>query len=191
LEAGQKHTFEVRAVDTQGNKDPTPDTFTWTVLTPKQAIQKLVDTIDSIHLSKGTTASLEAPLNAAIRQLNRNNDVAACNTLNAFLDQVSQKEIDGQLTAKQAADLRQQATAIQDELGCSSSSSSSSAASLPSPSSPTQSQQRQQQLSPDSNLSTDHKFKSTKHVVSIALISTSNDQIEAKLDSLGLKFHNH
>jgi hypothetical protein len=69
---------------------------------------------------------LEAPLDAAIRQLNRNNDVAACNLLNAFLDQVDQRETNGQLTPQQAADLRQQATAIQDELGCSSSSSSSS-----------------------------------------------------------------
>lgn len=34
LEAGKKHTFEVRAVDTHGNKDPNPARFTWTVLTP-------------------------------------------------------------------------------------------------------------------------------------------------------------
>jgi hypothetical protein len=71
-------------------------------------------------------SSLEAPLNAAIRQLNRNNHVAACNTLNAFLNQVDQKEINGQLTQQRAADLRQQATSIQDALGCSSSSSSPS-----------------------------------------------------------------
>jgi pyruvate/2-oxoglutarate dehydrogenase complex dihydrolipoamide acyltransferase (E2) component len=73
-----------------------------------------------MHLSHGTTTSLEAPLNTAQSQLNRNNYVAACNTLNAFLNQVKAKENNGQLTSQQAADLRQQATAIESSLGCSS-----------------------------------------------------------------------
>jgi len=37
------HTFEVRAVDTAGNKDPSPATLTWKVVTPKQALQKLIN----------------------------------------------------------------------------------------------------------------------------------------------------
>jgi YVTN family beta-propeller protein len=123
LAAGQQHSFEVKAVDRAGNKDPNPATFTWTILTPQQAVQKLTNTIDSMHLSKGITTSLEAPLNAATRQLNRNNDIAACSSLNAFLNHVNQKETKGQLTSQQATDLRQQATAIQDILGCSSPSS--------------------------------------------------------------------
>jgi hypothetical protein len=53
LLAGQQHTFEVRAVDTQGNVDPTPASFTWTILTPTQAIQKLINTINSFHLPRG------------------------------------------------------------------------------------------------------------------------------------------
>ena len=36
LAVGQ-HTFKVRAVDTQGNVDTTPASFTWTILTPTQA----------------------------------------------------------------------------------------------------------------------------------------------------------
>ena len=64
LESGQQHTIKVRAVDIENNKDPTPDTFTWTILTPEQATQNLINTIDSMHLSMGTTTSLEAPLNA-------------------------------------------------------------------------------------------------------------------------------
>ncbi len=36
LATGQ-HTFAVRAVDTQGNVDPTPATFSWTIITPNQA----------------------------------------------------------------------------------------------------------------------------------------------------------
>jgi YVTN family beta-propeller protein len=113
--------------------------------TPQQAIQNLIDIIDSI--SKGITTSLESTLNAVIRQLNHNNDEAACNQLNAFLNKVDTRENNGRLTPQQAADLRQQATAIQDALGCSSSSPSS----LLPPSSSLQSQRHQQQ-SPDTNL---------------------------------------
>jgi hypothetical protein len=59
------HTFEVGAVDTQGNMDPNPAAFSWTVLTPTQATQKLIGTIDSMDLPAGTTIGLETPLNAA------------------------------------------------------------------------------------------------------------------------------
>ena len=68
-----------------------------TNLTPTQAIQKLINTIDSFDLSKGITTSLEAPLNA-IAQLNRNHHIPACNQLNAFLNQVNAKQTSGQLT---------------------------------------------------------------------------------------------
>ena len=133
LTAGQ-HTFAVRAVDTQGIKDPNPATFSWTVLTPTQATQKLIGTIDSMHLPTGTTTSLEATLNAAINQLNRNNHIPVCNQLNAFLNQVNAKQTNGQLTPQQAADLRQQAIAIQRAIGCSNiGSSSSSLLPLPMP----------------------------------------------------------
>jgi YVTN family beta-propeller protein len=67
LVAGQQHTFEVTAVDTLGNKDPTPATFTWTIITPQQAVQNIINTIEYMHLPRGTTTSLEAPLNTALR----------------------------------------------------------------------------------------------------------------------------
>jgi hypothetical protein len=126
LSAGQQHTFAVSAVDTQGIKDPTPVTFSWTVLTPTQAIQKLINTIDSFNLPTGTTTSLEAPLNAAITQLGHNNNAAACTQLNNFLNQVSTKQTNRELTSQQAADLRQQTAAIQSAIGCSKTASSSS-----------------------------------------------------------------
>jgi len=90
-----------------------------TTLTPTQGIQNLINTIDSFHLPKGVTTSLEAPLNAALAQLNRNHDTPACNQLNAFLNQVNTKQTNGQLTPQQAADLSQQAKAIQQAIGCS------------------------------------------------------------------------
>ncbi|MGB6531379.1 MAG: hypothetical protein WBF33_25000 [Candidatus Nitrosopolaris sp.] len=90
-----------------------------TVLTPTQGIQQLINTIDNFHLPKGVTTSLEAPLNAALAQLNLNHDTPACNQLNAFLNQVNAKQNNGQLTPQQAADLSQQAKAIQHVIGCS------------------------------------------------------------------------
>ena len=62
---------------------------------------------------------MEAPLNAALAQLNHNNDTPACNQLNAFLNQVNAKQNSGQLTSQQAAELTQQAKAIQQAIGCS------------------------------------------------------------------------
>ena len=93
--------LEVRAVDTLGNKDPTPATFTWTIITPQQAVQNIINTIEHMHLPRGTTTSLEAPLNTALSQLNRNSDGAACNTLNAFLHHVNADEANGRLTSHQ------------------------------------------------------------------------------------------
>jgi hypothetical protein len=115
------------------NKDPFPATFRWTVLTPTQATQKLIGTIDSMQLPTGTTTGLEAPLNAAMAQLSRNHQTLACNQLNAFLNQLSAKQTSGQLTSQQAADLRQQATAIQSVIGCSNIGMAASPSGLPPP----------------------------------------------------------
>jgi hypothetical protein len=52
----------------------------------------------------------EAPLNVAITQLSHNNNVAACNQVNA-------KQNSRQLTSQQAADLSQQAKAIRHTIG--------------------------------------------------------------------------
>jgi hypothetical protein len=89
-------------------------------LTPVQGTQKLIGTINSMPIPTGTKTSLNAPLKNAIPLLtdnNPNNDKAVCNTLGAFLNQVNAKERLF-LTPQQAADLRQQATSIQDTLGC-------------------------------------------------------------------------
>jgi YVTN family beta-propeller protein len=154
LEARQKHTFEVRAVDTQGNKDPSPATLTWTILTPKQAIQKLINTIENMHLGKSTKISLEIPLIMTTRLLNGNIDKAACNTLSAFKHQVNANEASGRLTSQQSADLRQQATAIQAALGCHSASSSSSSLSLSRSTPPSVQPQQHQRQSPYTDLMT-------------------------------------
>jgi hypothetical protein len=71
-----------------------------------------------LEVLKGAEQELEAPLNAALTQLNRNHDTPPCNQLNAFLNQVNAKETSGQLTTLQGTDLTQQAVSIQRAIGC-------------------------------------------------------------------------
>ncbi len=139
LAADREHVFQVRAIDTQGNTDVKPSVFIWTVLTSEQAIQKLIETIDEMGLSKGTTTSLQAPLNAAVKHLENNKQAQACGPLGAFLDQVNEKESNGQLTSQQAAELRLQGAAIQKEIGCTSSTSTTSSSSSEESNSPIES----------------------------------------------------
>ncbi|MBI4662446.1 MAG: SBBP repeat-containing protein [Verrucomicrobia bacterium] len=115
------HTFEVRAVDSAGNADPTPATLTWTVLTAGQAAQNLATFIDNLGLVRSIRTSLGATLQQATSLLtdaNSKNDVSACGKLGAFLNEVDSMERRGQLTADQAAQLRGQAAAIRGSLGC-------------------------------------------------------------------------
>ena len=110
------HTFRVRAIE-----DPTPATFTWKTLTPSQGIQKLIATINNLDTSVGAKTSLNVRLKNAIELLidnNPENDEAVCGSLDAFLAQVNSKEANKQLTLSQAANLRQQAIAIKNILGC-------------------------------------------------------------------------
>jgi hypothetical protein len=89
--------------------------------TPAEGIQKLIDTINGLPVAKGTKTSLLGPLHNAVNLLTDNdptNDASVCSKLDSFLSQVDAKAANGQLTPQQAADLRQQATAIETSLGC-------------------------------------------------------------------------
>jgi len=62
-----------------------------TVVDPKDMIEGLIDTVISLNLQKGILNSLNAKLDtvlAALDDLNENNDVAAINPLNAFINAV-------------------------------------------------------------------------------------------------------
>jgi hypothetical protein len=125
LTAGQQHTLTVRAIDNVANTDPNPARFRWTIISPQQAIQRFVSIIDNMHLTKSASISLDTPLIFTIRLLNRE-DTAACNTFNAFINNVNANQATGQLTAQQAATLRQHAAPIQHAMGCAVSPLSSS-----------------------------------------------------------------
>src|SRR5215208_7674936 len=91
LEVGT-HTFEVQAIDSSGNIDPSPATFTWSVIEPVQGLEVLVSNIHKITINDALIRSYSAPLTKAEILLTDNdphNDVAACQQLEAFINQVA------------------------------------------------------------------------------------------------------
>lgn len=63
----------------------------WLVRTPEELVHDLIDVVISLNLHQGIDNSLDAKLDAALKALedvNENNDVAAVNTLQAFINAV-------------------------------------------------------------------------------------------------------
>jgi hypothetical protein len=90
------------------------DTLTVTVLTPEEALQDLIDTVESFNLQQGIENSLDAKLDAALQaleDLNDNNDVAAINVLEAFINAVEAQR-GNKLTDAQADELVEKAQAV-------------------------------------------------------------------------------
>ena len=115
------HTLRVRAVDIAGNVDLSPELFSWTIITPGQASQNLIDTVSGMGLASNTQNSLLGPLKGVLQILsdsNVGNDNSVCGKLKAFGMMVDRYEGTGQLTSTQAANLRLQATNITIKLGC-------------------------------------------------------------------------
>ena len=72
--------------------------------TPQTKIVELIDTVAEMNLQQGIDNSLDAKLDAAVNALddvNKNNDVAAINSLNAFINAVEAQR-DNKLTNEQA-----------------------------------------------------------------------------------------
>jgi hypothetical protein len=87
--------------------------------TPEQAILDLVDTVETMNLQQGIDNSLDAKLDSALNALddvNQNNDVAAINSLNAFISAVEAQR-GNKLTNEQADILVADANAIITLLG--------------------------------------------------------------------------
>ena len=115
------HTFQVRAFDAAANVDPSPASFTWTVVTPAQATQNLISDIADMGLPAGVANSLSAPMDqvsTVLNDSNPNNDTAACGKLDAFISQVNAKAQSGKLTSDEASQLLEAANAIKTSEGC-------------------------------------------------------------------------
>lgn len=78
-----------------------------TVQTPSEAISDLVDLVYSLNLQNGIENSLDAKLDSALNALddiNQNNDVAAINSLYAFINAVEAQR-DSKITSAEADEL--------------------------------------------------------------------------------------
>lgn len=85
-----------------------------TVQTPAQAIQNLINSVQTLNLQKGTQNSLKHKLNTAIDSLddlNQQNDWAALNSLQAFINAVK-AQTGKKITSAQADTLIQEAQEI-------------------------------------------------------------------------------
>ncbi len=85
---------------------------------PRSIIQGIVNTVMELNINNGISNSLDAKLNSALSaldDLNENNDVAAINSLNAFINAVEAQRGKG-LTVEDAENLIAQAQAIIDLL---------------------------------------------------------------------------
>jgi hypothetical protein len=114
------HIFQVRAVDTLDNRDPTPATLTWTILTPAQGIQQLIQLVKSMHLSEPINSALITRLNAALQFLSQGSryDAGACGELGGFIEQVQGAQAHNEITPAQAFQLIKSAQAVEKALGC-------------------------------------------------------------------------
>ena len=111
------HNFEVRAVDTSGNKDASPASFMWNIEAPDQAIQGLITRVNSIYQS----LNLDSALHQAIEDLSDNsvsNDPNSCYLLNSFMNDLNVQNMIGTLSLTDLNDFVKTTLAIMDNIGC-------------------------------------------------------------------------
>jgi Big-like domain-containing protein/HYR domain-containing protein/K319-like protein len=111
------HNFEVRAVDTSGNKDASPASFMWNIEAPDQAIQGLITRVNSIYQS----LNLDSALHQAVEDLSDNsasNDPNSCYLLNSFMNDLKVQNMIGTLSLTDLNDFVKTTHAIMDNIGC-------------------------------------------------------------------------
>jgi len=94
-------------------------TTTVTVLTPLQAIGRIGNYLQGLtDLKEGPKNSLQVKLNAAADSYQRGNAGAACNQMNAFINEVDADQKSGRLTTGEAGTLTDAARLTQRSMGC-------------------------------------------------------------------------
>ena len=111
------HNFEVRAVDTSGNKDPSPASFMWNIESPDVAVKGLITQVNSIYQS----LNLDPPLNQAVEDLSDksvSNDGNSCYMLSSFMNEIKVQNMIGSLSLTDLNDFAKTTLAIMDNIGC-------------------------------------------------------------------------
>jgi hypothetical protein len=106
-----EYTFKVEACDAESNCSTDGPSVTVRTLTLEGAIQRLISLVTNLNLQHGIENSLDAKLEAAeqaLNDINQNNDVAANNSLQAFINAVEAQR--GKMIPEAVADLLISAT---------------------------------------------------------------------------------
>jgi PKD repeat protein len=94
-------------------------TTTVTVLSPLQALGKIGTYLQGLtDLKEGQKNSLQAKINAAAASYQRGDTGAACNQMNAFINEVDADQKSGRLTTAEAGNLTDAARLTQRSMGC-------------------------------------------------------------------------
>ncbi|OGH15341.1 MAG: hypothetical protein A2689_02050 [Candidatus Levybacteria bacterium RIFCSPHIGHO2_01_FULL_38_96] len=112
------YTVSLTVTDNDGDSGISQNSLTVSVVTSEGAVNDLLDVIEGFNLHNGIQNSLDGKLEAAqnaLDDLNVNNDQAAINSLNAFINTVEQKRGD-ELTDAEADYLIAAAQAIIDSI---------------------------------------------------------------------------
>lgn len=107
--------FTAKGMITDKDGGATPYLASVTVLTPVEAAQELVEQIEALNLQQSFENILNAVF-AVLDDMNENNDKAACNALNAFINAVETPGTN--LTDDQVIELVDLAQSIKDSLSC-------------------------------------------------------------------------
>ena len=86
--------------------------------TPEQKIGDLKNQVTGLGLAKGITTGLNSKLDEALAALDADNTAGACDSLQAFLNQVAAHQAKKKLTTAQAGELSAAANAIREQLDC-------------------------------------------------------------------------
>ncbi|HEX9318796.1 MAG TPA: HYR domain-containing protein [Nitrososphaeraceae archaeon] len=111
------HNFQVRAVDTSGNKDPNPPNFMWEIESPLRAVQELKLQVRNIN----SPINLESSHDQVIKVLSdraTTNDASSCYLLDSFMNEIKVKNLMGVLRFSDLDKIARTTLAIMDNIGC-------------------------------------------------------------------------
>jgi len=111
------HNFQVRAVDTSENKDPSPPSFMWNIESPVEATQGLITQVNNIY----PTLQLDPPLHQVVEDLSdtsTSNDANSCYLFNSFMNEIKVQNMIGSLSLTDLNGFAITALAITNNIGC-------------------------------------------------------------------------
>lgn len=111
------HNFQVRAVDTSGNKDPNPPNFMWEIESPLNGVQELKLQVENTN----PQINLESSLNQVIKTLSDKttaNDAMSCYLLSSFMNEIKLKNLQRMLGYTDFDKMARTTLAIMDNIGC-------------------------------------------------------------------------